>query len=235
MKFLEKLKPQKKFDGYNVFVYRAQFRGSVLPDIGQLHRKEFKEDEKFELVAVTRNHRGLPDWYGQQIQTLLFEGELRNGINSAMAEYAKRGGYDKEDPEYGDIKKHGILPYLQLESLILDHAKQEVVVVLRTEKESNLSEHGIVINRKKGKWRFDEGYLSDYLRQFEDTKSQDSFLRKQIAEMEAYLKECEALWKQGGKELATSPAIEAARCMAKEQIEVLRSQLSKKTPKRSRP
>jgi hypothetical protein len=234
MKFLEKLKPQKKFDDYNVAVYREQFEGSLLAEIGHLHRKEFKEDEKFELVAVTRNHRGLPDWYGQQIQMLLCEGKLRDGIESAMADYGKRGGYNTEDPEYGDIKKHGILPYLQLELVILDHAKQEVVVVLRTEKESNLSEHGIVISRKKGKWRFDEGYLSDYLSQFEDAKSKDSFLRQQIAEAEAYLKECEACWKKGGKELAESPVIEAARRMAKEQIEVLRSQLSRKVPRKSR-
>ena len=92
MNFFERLKPKKKFDDYNVAVYLAAFPGSAVPEIGARHRKKFKVDENFEIVAMTRGHGGLPDWYKEQIEELLQEQGLKRGSSrrwqTMLAEWA---------------------------------------------------------------------------------------------------------------------------------------------------
>ena len=110
---------------------------------------------------------------------------------------------------------------MELLTVILDQARDEVIVELRTEIDLNLTEHGVTVYRKKkGKWRFDYAeYLSRYLEQFEDDAYREAFDREFLAEQEAYLKESEAFWKKGGKQklaaMLTNSLAELSQALSK--------------------
>jgi hypothetical protein len=155
-------KPSKTFvHDYRVPCLAAKLENSQVAGIGELHRKETKEDPVCQVFLRGTNAREISPWQRQMLKRLFEQDELVSAVATGMKDYEKSTGY--EDPDA--IQPEGILPHLYLTRVIIDERQQEVIICAHTLVDGNLDEHGIAISSKKGRWKFGSlDYLNDYLR-----------------------------------------------------------------------
>lgn len=156
-------KPSKRFlDDLKLPCLVAKVKNSKLPGLAKLHIAEFKEDDVCEIYLRGKNPKKISPWQRGVLKELFEDEELPVAVDTGLKEYAtsrKWGGNNYADLFAEDrqkIKKHGILPYIVLDTVVIDDEKREVILSASTVIDGNLDEHGITIYRRKDRWRFDD-------------------------------------------------------------------------------
>jgi hypothetical protein len=155
----------------------AKVKNSTLPKVASLHIVKYKKDPVCEILVRSSSTKELSGWPKEVLQELLEQEKLAFALEEGMKEYESSSawpGYFKEDAQnYGDIKTHGIVPHMTVEAIVVDEIKREVILVCDTEWDVHLSEHGIAISLRDGRWRFNyEDYLSEYQGDVEDGEAE---------------------------------------------------------------
>jgi hypothetical protein len=164
---IPEFKSSKEFFGeINLFCLVATVANSTVPGLATRHISKYGEDLQFDVFVRGKKADEISDWQESILQRLFENEELPEAIEQGMKEFETSdewAGYERDEENYGDIKRYGILPHLTLVAIVIDEIRHEVILSLNTEWDGNLAEHGIVISLHKERWKFNYlDYLSEY-------------------------------------------------------------------------
>jgi hypothetical protein len=171
---LPTFKPSKRFLGdINLSCLVAKIKNSKLPGVAARHVAEFKDDRACKIYLRGKNPKKISAWQQEILEQLFVEEGLAPAIEEAMKDYGKDpDAYsDCSAKEQKEIKKHGIAPFIWLSVIVIDEIKKEVIFNGGCERGVHITEHGLSVYLRKGRWRWDEAdYFIRYHSGFEEDR-----------------------------------------------------------------
>lgn len=163
---MPEFKKAKSFGGgvFEVKCLVAKMRNSEVPEVGRMHRKEFKEDPFFEVVLVGREAHTMTDWHNEMLNRLFAKDELLKGVEMGLKQMKNSRGFEFEDEALEYMKDGSFLPWVYFLTVIIDSTRKIVTLNLENEIDSNLQEHGIIILLRNNKWAWldDPAFQGEY-------------------------------------------------------------------------
>lgn len=191
-------KPSKHFLGdTNLPCLLAKVKNSKFPGVATRYISEFKKDPACEIYLRGKDPKKISKWQQVILQKLFVKKGMVAAIDQAMEEYAsgpkwgarRFGDLILEDRQ--DIDKYGIASHIAVSAVIIDEIQQQVILSAHTLIDPHLSEHGISIFLKKGRWRIDD---RDYFINYRSTFSTDYADEKELLEIERRNRKWDALF-----------------------------------------
>ena len=178
---LPEFKPKRVFlNDIDVPCLYAKVKNSKLPGIASRHVAESKQDPICEIYLLGKKPE-MSGWHREILGQLLEEKGLPAAVEQAMREYetdpkwAGEGYIHLAPEDQQRIRRHGIVPYVTVSTIVLDDIRREVLICAGNALDGNLEEHGICIHLRKGRWRFGYGdYFSRYLQRYEKERPRKS-------------------------------------------------------------
>lgn len=169
-------KRRRKFlDDLEVPCLWASLPNSSVPGLAAKHIESHVEEPHFDIFLRGRKPAKTSAWQKKILERLLVKGGLATAIEEGMKDYYMQHDEsdftDRERLDIQDMKRNGVLPYFVLSSLVVDDSQRKVLLVLQTDSDANLAEHGAVIYLDRDAWRFDSDYVYDYLNDVEEEES----------------------------------------------------------------
>jgi hypothetical protein len=172
---IPEFKPKRVYlEDIDVPCLLAKVKNSELPGVAKGHLAKYKKDPICEIWVRSTKPKELTEWPKQILGNLLEKEGLPAALEEGMREYETNQeawpGYDEDDEEnYGQIKQHGIVPLLTVNTIVVDEIRRIIILGCHTEWDIHLAEHGIAMFFKDGKWHFQLGdYLSEYMGDVEE-------------------------------------------------------------------
>src|SRR5687767_9782709 len=150
---IPEFKPKRVYlEGLDVPCLFAKVKNSELPGVAKRHLAKYKKDPVCEIWVRSTNPKELTAWPKEMLGNLIEKEGLPAALEEGMRDYETNKewpGYYKEDEEtYGEIKQHGILPFLTMHTIVVDEIRRIIILGCHTEWDIHLCEHGIAIYLK---------------------------------------------------------------------------------------
>lgn len=171
---IPKFKRSKRFlDKFELPCLFAKIKNSKLPGVATRYIAEFKEDPACAIYLRGKNHKEISGWQKKMLEQLFEQEGLATTIAQVMKAYEKQEGKEAynlcDAKELNAFKKHGIVPFMTISTIVIDDITKEVIIDAGCDPAPHFSEHGLNIYLRNGRWRFDDAdYFFDFQSQFED-------------------------------------------------------------------
>jgi hypothetical protein len=181
---IPEFKPSRRFLGeYDIPCLVAEIKNSDVPGVATADTASTHKDRTFPVYIRVKEADRTSPWTKEKLEELL----ERDGLATAVAEGLKNLPSDifdyKPEQQRLEIEANGYSPFVWIQSVVIDEVRKMVMIEL--DDISVLSEHGIFIYLKSGKWHFAQGeYFVAYTTAFEiyqipeDTSAADEARRQ---------------------------------------------------------
>jgi hypothetical protein len=158
--------PSKYLGEFKLPCLVAEMKNSDVAEVGTKYIADFGEDHVFAVYLRVKDTETMSPWMREKVEELFERDGLPRAISTGLKEL-DADGYDfLPENEREFVKTHGYHPCVFIKEIILDEIKEKVLISLGDI--SVLSEHGMTIHLKAGRWRFADGDpFSRYLSGFE--------------------------------------------------------------------
>lgn len=135
---------------------KATMPNSIIPELGKRYMEKYGKDSEFQIYLRCKKNI-ITDWQKGILEMLFENQKLPEAIVQGMMDYEKQSYAEMlpcDKSSWDKIKSDGILPHLALRSVVVDDILRKVILVLVTESDGNLEEHGIAICLDDNQWVF---------------------------------------------------------------------------------